>query len=95
VIAPRLSAPSRDRQFSRLREIASLVGERNFAGVMKKVVIRICGKRGKLQKYGHHNAAPAHEGPSGGILRRQRCDVFNVVPCTAYRAWQEEAARAI
>jgi len=89
-----LSAPSRDRQFSRLREIASLVGERNSARLMK-VVIRICGKRGKLQKHGHHNAAPAHEGPSGGILRRQRRDVFNVVPCSAYRAWQEEAARAI
>ena len=45
------------------------------------VVIAICGKCSKLQKHRHHNAASAHEGPSGGVLRRMRCDILDALSC--------------
>ena len=56
-----------------MRLLRSLVGV--ILAPDETVVIAICGKCSKLQKYRHHNAASAHEGPSGCILWRKRRDV--------------------
>lgn len=53
------------------------------------VVIAIGDSESELQKHGHHNAAPAHEGPSGGILWLEHSCLRDVVsrpaPCTEGR----------